>query len=282
MKKNIINISAGNRAIYQTNKNGLPELYCIHGGMGLGSDSLIKDLMPLAKSFDLIFIDLRGCGDSDKASDEQYNLRDFSNDIIEIVNSVSTNRVRGILGHSLGGMISLDLLSCSDLFQFSILSNTALNDKWQSASREAVKTLNQNELNLVLENYKQFYNDEVLKELAITYGPIYFPELDNTTAKKVMSEFNYRIDAMAFTSEKVYPAMNLASQVEKIKIPTLIISGNSDIIVPVCCQKELAQHLTNSTLKIINDSGHFPFVTKNNEFINSIQTWWNNTKEVLK
>ena len=184
MKKVILTTSNGKRAIYQFEKKGLPELFCIHGGMGLGSDSLIEGLSSLTDIFDLTFIDLRGCGHSEKAQDEQYALRDFTNDIIEIVKLVSNGGPRGVFGHSLGGMIAIDLLSHSDLFQFSILANTAMNDKWQPASGEAVQKMNDANLKSVLERYKQNPSDEILQELAISYGPIYFPELEKKRPKK--------------------------------------------------------------------------------------------------
>jgi pimeloyl-ACP methyl ester carboxylesterase len=281
MKKILLSISTGKRCIYQFEPKGHPELYCIHGGMGLGSDSLIKSLGPLSDIFDLTFIDLRGCGDSEKAQDEQYALRDFTNDIIEIVKLVSKDGPRGIFGHSLGGMVGIDLLSQSDLFQFSILANTAMNDKWQPASRVAVQNMNDANLKNVLEQYSQSPNDETIQELAISYGPIYFPELEKSNAKEIMRIFRYRDDASLYTSSKVYPGMNLLPQVEKINIPTLIIAGTLDVVVPPSCQDELTSHLQKSNLISIKDAGHFPFITKNTEFIHSINNWWNHIREVI-
>lgn len=274
MKKIMLSISTGNRCVYQFEQKGLPELFCIHGGMGLGSDSLIKNLIPLSDIFDLTFIDLRGCGNSEKAQDEQYALRDFTNDIIEIVEKFSEGGPRGIFGHSLGGMIAIDLLSHTNLFQFSILANTAMNDKWQTASSEAVQNMNDVNLKNVLERYKQNPNDGTIRELAISYGPIYFPELEIHDAKKIMSNFHYRDDTCSYLSQKVYPGMNLLSQVEKISNPSLVIAGNNDGVVPSKCQEELANHLQRSSLVIIKDAGHFPFITKNTDFINSINNWW--------
>jgi proline iminopeptidase len=282
MKKIILSISTGTRAIYQSDPKGLPELYCIHGGMGLGSDSLMTSLRPLAEIYDLTFIDLRGCGNSDKAHDDQYTLSNFSNDIIEIVKAVSKGDKRGIFGHSFGGMVAIDLLSHSDLFHFAILANTALNDKCQVASREAVKQLDELELKKSLAAYQEAPNDISLRNLAITYGPIYFPELEKHNAKETMSNFNYCNEAMSFTSEKVYPGMNLLDQVKTIGIPSLVISGSDDIIVPSSNQEELAGHLKKSVLKTIKNAGHFPFITKNNDFISSIKNWWHDTHEVIK
>lgn len=242
--------------------------------MGLGSDSLIKWLEPLSEIYDLTFIDLRGCGDSEKASDDSYTLNDFSNDIIEITKTVSKGNKMGILGHSLGGMVAIDVLSKSNLFQFSILANTAMNSKWQTSSQDAVKKMNDMELQEQLKAYANNPSDNTIRELAITYAPIYFPELDKNSAREIMKNFNYRNDTISFTAENVYPSMNLLPQLKKINIPSLIISGSRDVVVPQACQEDLSKNLKNSSLVSIKDAGHFPFISKNTDFTNATKSWW--------
>ena len=97
-----------------------------------------------------------------------------------------------------------------------------------------------------------------------------------------MGKFNYRNDASAYTSEKVYPGMNLSSEVEQINVSTLVIAGDVDVVVPSSCQEELANHLNKSTLVNIKNAGHFPFITKNSEFIFSINNWWKSIREVIQ
>ena len=84
------------------------------------------------------------------------------------MNLVSGNGQRGVFGHSLGGMVAIDLLSHSNLFQFSILANTAMNDSWQPASREAVKRMNDTTLPSLLEKYQSEPSDDSIRLRRVT------------------------------------------------------------------------------------------------------------------
>jgi proline iminopeptidase len=282
MKKEIIKTTNGNCAIYMTEEKNLPQLFCIHGGMGLCSDSLFSGLSPLSQLFDLIFIDLRGCGLSDKSANDSYLLTDFAEDIIEIIKNKKKNHAIGLFGHSLGGMITIQTIAQNpNIFSFAILANTAQNDTWREYSQKAVENIMNPGLEKALENY-QLAPDTALTELAIEYGPIYFPELSFDSAKKQMGQFSYRNDAMNFTGTYVYPNMNLSAIVKSIQIPILIIGGTNDQVVPPFCQEELQKTLLNGTLSLISGTGHFPFITAKDIFYNNVSQWWETIQEDIK
>jgi predicted alpha/beta-fold hydrolase len=279
MKKEMIQILAGKRAVYVGETTGKPQLFCIHGGMGLDSNSLIPHLEGLSKIFDLVFIDLRGHGDSESALDGQYALCDFSVDVREIIKRLKGDQPCGIFGHSLGGMVAIQALADDQhLFNFAILSNTALDSSWQKCANESVATLEQKSLVVALQEYAEHPGDKTLGALAVLYGPLYFPELSKVAAAKHMADFTYKDTANSFLDEKVYPTMNLSAEVHKISTPTLIISGSQDPVVPVECQKALASALKNGTHEIITDAGHFPFVTKTEAFNKFVSNWWDNVR----
>ncbi len=52
----------------------------------------------------------------------------------------------------------------------------------------------------------------------------------------------------------------------KVNIPTLLIWGRQDAIVPVECGDLYHQALSNSTLKVIDNCGHSPQIEKPQEF----------------
>ena len=47
---------------------------------------------------------------------------------------------------------------------------------------------------------------------------------------------------------------------EKIDIPALVISGEKDILIPYALQKEMHDHLPQSTLVSIPDAGHIAHI----------------------
>lgn len=54
------------------------------------------------------------------------------------------------------------------------------------------------------------------------------------------------------------------SYIKNIKNPTLIIYGEKDKDTPVYMAKKLHKNLTNSSLKIIKNAGHFSYIENNN------------------
>ena len=274
MKKEFVEISSGRRCVFRGPRNGFPELYCIHGGMGLSSDSLFDGLKNISSMFDLIFIDLRGTGESDPAN--SYSLDDFSDDVVEIATQIGSHEIKGIFGHSLGGMVAINLLGRkSNFFKFSILSNTAMDDQWRTSSKESIQKRNDQNIAKAVEKFNQSPDDvSSLRNLAISYGPLYFPELPESLGKEQMEKFSYKVSTIEYTGSKVYPQMDLKNLVSKINVPTLVIGSSMDEIVPEVFQLGLHKKLKNSHFESIPGAGHFPFITKNKIFTNIISLWW--------
>ncbi|KMT20907.1 alpha/beta hydrolase [Clostridium cylindrosporum] len=59
-----------------------------------------------------------------------------------------------------------------------------------------------------------------------------------------------------------------ASNIDKIENETLIIHGEEDFICSVHGAEYINKKLKNSTLKVIDNCGHIPFITSKKEFIN--------------
>jgi proline iminopeptidase len=252
--------------------------------MGLSADSLIDGLLPLQSEFDLVFVDQRGCGESEAAANGRYDLADFARDLSEIVGQLGTSSVRGVFGHSMGGMIAIEALATySNLFQFAVLSNTAMNDEWRVAAGEAVKRLDDPDVDEANAKYdREPHRDDLIRDVAIQYGPIYFPELSPTQAKEQMAKFTYRAGTIEYTSAKVYPGMDLSSQVQVINTPSLVIAGAVDVVVPKFCQEKLAKSLKRSTLQVVDGTGHFPFVTASEKTTQGIKNWWNEIRRSVQ
>lgn len=280
MIPSIVKTSHGEVALYRSPSRGLPQLFCVHGGMGLSSDSLFEGILPLSAHFDLIFIDQRGCGKSNVSKNGSYLLSDFADDIAEVVNQTRATAHIGLFGHSMGGMIAIETLSkYPDLFHFSILANTAMDDSWRSDANSAVNRIMSDEIRNAVARYDESPQDNMrLRDLAVAYGPLYFNELPPDRARAEMMKFSYSTGAIAFMNKKVFPGMNLTVKAFEIKVPTLIISGAADMIVPTRCQKMLSDTIPNSTLAVVEGSAHFPFVTNQENFYQQVSQWWEETR----
>jgi pimeloyl-ACP methyl ester carboxylesterase len=59
---------------------------------------------------------------------------------------------------------------------------------------------------------------------------------------------------------------DIMNELGEIKVPTLIISGEEDILTPVKYGEYLSQKISNSKLHVINGAGHFMMQEKPDEF----------------
>ena len=57
----------------------------------------------------------------------------------------------------------------------------------------------------------------------------------------------------------------------EIQIPTLIVHGSMDVIVPLQYSIELAEVIPNSELLIVEGAGHVPIVTRTDEVVEAIK-----------
>jgi pimeloyl-[acyl-carrier protein] methyl ester esterase len=59
---------------------------------------------------------------------------------------------------------------------------------------------------------------------------------------------------------------DLRTVLSSIKVPVLIIHGDSDRLCPAGAARYLHQHITQSQLRIFPNCGHLPFLTREEEF----------------
>jgi pimeloyl-ACP methyl ester carboxylesterase len=65
--------------------------------------------------------------------------------------------------------------------------------------------------------------------------------------------------------------LSLPHYLSKVSIPTLIVWGKQDAIIPVECGELYQKALPNSTLKIIDNCGHSPATEKPQEFLSAVR-----------
>ncbi len=69
------------------------------------------------------------------------------------------------------------------------------------------------------------------------------------------------------------PKIDITSHLSKIDIPTCLIVGDKDPIVPSKQSSTIAEKITNSHLAVIKDCGHLPFFEKPMEYKKAVDEW---------
>ncbi len=95
----------GARIFHKTLGRGMP-LLLLHGGPGADHSDFLPALKPLAKHCQLILIDERGSGRSERLADpKQYTLEEMVKDIERVRKYLKLSRLV-VLGHSFGGILA--------------------------------------------------------------------------------------------------------------------------------------------------------------------------------
>lgn len=69
---------------------------------------------------------------------------------------------------------------------------------------------------------------------------------------------------------------SIAPAAESITVPTLLIHGEQDAIIPVAAAEALAARIPDAELVVLPQTGHVPTLTQPNEVVDAVETWWGN------
>ncbi|MHA1149423.1 MAG: alpha/beta fold hydrolase [Promethearchaeota archaeon] len=234
------------------------KIMLVHGWTGF--KELWKDFAPslVEKGFDVIAMDLRGHGDSDKPKGE-YTHEVFSKDLYELAKSLGWESNYTLLGQSMGGYIVLDYaLRYPDSIKRVISSNTSVYLARTFFSKLIWK--------IIIRIYKKKPEKMIEKMIPTSFM--------TPPPKEVTDEFiklSLKTDHEAGLSAIHYClTRNLEPELPKIKVPTLVISSEHDQKDLRRATLQIHKLIPNSILIDIPNTGHLPFIENPAAFLKAI------------
>lgn len=270
-----VEINGVRLCVHATAQTGKPLLYCVHGGPGMDSTSLIPGLIPLSRIFDLRFVDLRGNGGSTDPLDGDYSLDAMTKDLLQLINAENPKRILGIIGHSFGGLVATRVLAESPRLSFGILCSAPFDTEYQKEFSDALERAEDAETSELLKDFNvSTATDRDYRDLCIGLRSYYFPELDRESSLSIMNTWTYRVKPYQYAERLIFTGFNLEKEVREISAPTLVIGGDQD---PLITSRYLTRYrsLTRTgEVEFINGAGHFPFLTQPEQFFTQVSQWW--------
>jgi pimeloyl-ACP methyl ester carboxylesterase len=218
--------------------------------------------------------DLRGWGNSDKPRDEHYALRDQAGDICAFVREFGLRDVT-LIGHSMGGGIAL--LAALDLLKHAdVLRSLVLIDGLALPQR--------------IPWFIWIARNPLLGPLVLRYLPprllirIILHQAFHDPCKiedKAIEAYAVNVDspegryALHMTAKQIIPddLQQIVARYKNIKVPTLIVWGNNDKIIPFERGEKLKATIPNSRLLPIDECGHIPHEEKPEAVISVIHAF---------
>jgi pimeloyl-ACP methyl ester carboxylesterase len=248
------------------NVNGINLAYGITGagrplvfitGVGYGKWFWHKVAPDLAEHFQVITFDNRGAGESDKP-DGPYNVPMMAADTIGLLDALQIKNAY-VMGHSLGGYIAQELVvTRPDLIGKLILASTNFGGtKVVPITPAAMK---------VLTDRSGDPAELVKRGIAIACAPGFAERQPDVAQELMQYRFTNPVPPAQYAAQVAAGAGTMAytdeivdARMRAIKVPTLILFGEHDKVVPPGNAELMAQKIAGAQIKIIPNAGHiFP------------------------
>jgi pimeloyl-ACP methyl ester carboxylesterase len=226
---------------------------------GLGSSAERWFDIPEALSlyFHTLAVDLPGFGGSDKPSNMEYTIEAFSKIVAEFMNNIriieenrgNNNARTTLVGHSLGGYIASKIAASAENNNF--LDKLVLVDS-SGNLQKPTPLLNQYldaAMNPTKEKVRKVFEQMVANPLLIS----------DVLVQGFIDRINSPNSKYAFESSIGIGNLN---KIGEKGIPTLIIWGMYDKVIPTQHAQIFRQSIKDSSVTIIPRTGHAPFTEK--------------------
>jgi pimeloyl-ACP methyl ester carboxylesterase len=236
-----------------------------------------RDMIPaLSKNYRVYLVDLLGEGDSPKPNNKKYSILRQRDLILTFIAEQNLSRLT-LVGNSYGGAVSL--LVTLKLLNSSVLKNLILIDSaaYPKPIPLHLKILRTPilgwlavhiippKLQILLVLVGSYYDP-----CKITYGQIlaYSKPLEDEAGKHALLQLGKQAIPKDFEKYiKQYPY---------IKVPTLILWGEEDRVLPTSTGLDIHKAIRYSTFKIVNQAGHVPQEEQPDQVNCQIQSFFDN------
>ena len=248
---NKINVQGNSITYYREGKG--ETVIMIHG---ITTYSFIwRKIAPFfVKNYDVIIIDLLGCGDSDKPLNEDFSLKRQTSLIKDFCSNVGITKFH-LICHDVGGGIGqIFAVNFPELLYDLTLINTVAYNFWPVQPIVAMRTPIVRQIAMASLDYGMFrliikrglyhkgnINDELME--------FFWRPMLTKIGRKGFLHFAKCLDNKNLT--------DIEDDLRKLNIPTLIIRGDADVYLSASISEKLHSEIPNSVLLKIETGGHF-------------------------
>ena len=261
----IFTTPAGLTLSYERRGRG-PLLVCHPGGPGC-SAAEFRDFAGLDDSFDLLFLSPRGSAGSDPAED--YSLASYAADVEALREHLGVEQL-DLLGFSHGGMVAMTYAAAyGPRVRRLVLAGTLAlwDDEAQAAMERGIEArrgepwFEEAQRAIAEEQAGDFSSVDDLIANTQRQAPLYFHrwEGNERVGRELFSDFAHSEPLHQFNTVE-FPTLDLRPELRAISAPTLVVSGEDDMIAGPVCGEAIVRELSAGRLVTIAATGHFLYV----------------------
>jgi 2-hydroxy-6-oxonona-2,4-dienedioate hydrolase len=227
-------------------KSGATEVLLLLHGIGASAERWLRVVPLLNRNFRIIIPDIVGFGYSDKPTVE-YTMNYFVEFLRDFLKSIRIQRIH-IIGSSFGGLLAAEFaMEFANIVKKMILVSPA------GTMQTSTKTLDEYILAALyptMENARRAFSDMAYDPKVVT----------DDIVKDFVNRMKLPNSKYAFMSTLlgIRNTQNLENRLTKIILPTLLIWGREDKMIPSVHAEDYLR-IRNSKLIMIPNSGHTPY-----------------------
>ena len=251
----------GFQMTYTDEGQGLPVLLFIHG-FPLSRGAWDKQVRAFAQSHRVIAPDLRGLGESGVPAGPVTMSR-FADDLVALLRGLTIGPVV-LIGHSMGGYVALNWVDRHpDLVSGLVLVGTRAGaDTVEGAGKRLAAAAK-----VRTEGAAFVIDDMAPKMLAAGHQ-------DPDLARQVRALMEPASPpGLANALEGMADRADVTSSLARIGVPTLVVTGTEDTLIPPSESALLASHIAGAELELIPGAGHLAAFEQPEAFNRLLQAW---------
>jgi len=239
---------------YEIHGKGEP-LVLIYGYAG-HSGLWFQQIPILSKKYRVIVFDNRGVGRSDKP-DTPYTMAMMAGDIAGLLDIIGIDAAH-IFGISMGGMIAQHFALNYPQRVISLILGCTFCGGVHSVQTEpeSIAAL------FDFERLRKMTREEVTRQaMPFCFSQEFIEKNPDIVDKRVAKQLEYPTPARGATRQtEAIMGHGMYELLPKIKLPTLVIAGDNDRLIPVENSRILASRIPEAELVIIKGAGHEFFI----------------------
>lgn len=217
----------------------------------------------LNKRRTLCAIDLRGHGQSPWCGDETHTMERLADDVAAVIDSLSTVPV-DVCGLSMGGYVAFALHARHrERIRSLVLTNTRA-----AADTDAQRAARDTSMQTVQTSGRSAVADAMLPKLL---GPD-----ASDTQRAQLREMIESVPVASIVADQrgLQQRKDRRPELASITVPTLVIAGDQDVIIPPAEAELMAREIPNAQLHVVTGTGHMSPMENATAWSSAVTTLW--------
>jgi proline iminopeptidase len=264
-----VRLADGYRLFVEELGSGLP-LIVLHGGPGVDHTMFRPYLDPLSDEFQLLYVDERGQGRSERVEPATLSLERFARDVDLLAQALGLDRF-ALLGHSFGAIVATWHAIHLGTAAAYVISGGGDSSRDLMADVDASLEALGEEGKRIADSWDREQHVETEEEFAALMRDQAAFHFAGPPPEDFMSGTVYSPHVLRHFAQAGYGDFDYRPDLARVSRPTLVITGGEDRTTTPRAARVLHEGIRGSELLVLEGAGHMSFVESQDAYIAAVR-----------